>query len=145
MDFEFLFEDYMNKIKHIDIYLRHSYTNDNDFTLFLDEEEFTLYNDVDSNDLLKNTRNTVINVISNNKKRVNKISLFFIFIVCYVINIKFHSDCYISKPYSFILDMLSRFDNISFIKNKKKALSSIIKIERDLIPFYKFNYDEDSS
>lgn len=144
MELEFLIEEYMNKIKHIDVYLRHSYTEENDFTLFLDEEEFTLYNDVDSDELLKNTRNTVINVISNNKKRINKTSLFFIFIVCYVINIKFHSDSYISKPYSFILEMLNRFDDISFIKNKKKALSCMIKIERELIPFYKFTYDEES-
>lgn len=136
MQFETLFESYMDKIKHIDIYLRHTYSDDNDFTLFCDEDDFSLYNDIDQEELLNKTRNMIMNVCSSLKKRLNKPNLFFIFVVCYVINIKFYSDCYIPKPYSFILEMLKKFDDISFIENNKKALKSMIKIERHLIPYY---------
>lgn len=133
MDFEYIFESYIDKIKNIDIYLRNVYDNKNSLRLFPDKDNFLLYNDVDQEYIINNTRNMIIKVISHlNIKKCRK-KIFYIFIACYVINIKYYSDCYFNRPYSFILEMLSHFDDISFLD--KHALKNMIKMEKEIIPF----------
>lgn len=133
-DFEYTFELFFEKIKHVDVYLRHAYYDiENDFTPFFNDEEFELYNSIDEEKLLNRVRDMVMILFNTNKNcKMNKEKLFYTFISCYIIIVKYWADCYLVKPYSFVLDMLEEFDDISFVKNKKKALTTIIKLEKDI-------------
>jgi len=133
-NFEYIFEVYFEKIKHIDVYLRHAYYDfENDFTPFIDNDEFELYNALDEEKLFLKVREMVMNLsCCKSYKKIKKTWLFYTFITCYILTVKFWTDCYLIKPYSFILNMLEEFDDISFIKDKKKALTSIIKLEKDI-------------
>jgi hypothetical protein len=131
-NFEYIFELYFEKIKHIDVYLRYAYYDfENDFTPFIDCDDFELYNSIEEEKLLKKVREMVM-MLSSYKCYKNKTWLFYTFIACYILIVKFWTDCYLVKPYTFVLNMLEEFDDISFVKNKKKALKSIIKLEKDI-------------
>jgi len=131
-NFEYIFELYFEKIKHIDVYLRYAYYDfENDFTPFIDDDDFELYNSIDEEKLLNKVREMVM-MLSSYKSYKKKTWLFYTFIACYILIVKFWADCYLIKPYTFVLHMLEEFDDISFVKNKKKALTSIIKLEKDI-------------
>jgi hypothetical protein len=135
-DFEYTFELFFEKIKHVDVYLRHAYYDtENDFTPFFNDEEFELYNSIDEEKLLNRVREmvmTLFNMNANKNSKMKNDTLLYTFISCYIIIVKYWADCCLVKPYSFVLDMLEEFDDISFVKNKKKALSTIIKLEKEI-------------
>lgn len=119
-------EEDMEKIKNcidiltnIDVYLKNRETYDENF--FFDENDHQLYKDADN--VIDNTKVLVSNVLSKIKYK-NIEELINIIVVCYILSIKFHTDCVIYKPYTFVCNILE-FD--------EKNVKNMVKVEKRVL------------
>jgi len=110
-------------IKKIDLFYKDT---DNIYkTFFIDNDDIEIYRD---NDVLKYTKILMKRILS--EKKINNLDkMLHYMIVCYILSIKFYTDCFISKPYSNIIDLLN-------IKNIE--LEYLISIEKYILE--KFDY-----
>lgn len=96
-------------------------------TLFIDDHDIKIYRDND-NDILEYTKSLMKRILS--QKKINNLDkMLHYMIVCYILSIKFYTDCFISKPYSNIIDLLN-IENIE--------LDYLISIEKYILT--KFDY-----
>jgi len=81
----------------------------------------------------------LIKRILSEKKINNLDKMLHYMIVCYILSIKFYTDCFISKPYSNIIDLLN-IENIELeylISIEKYILE---KFDYKIIIFYNFTF-----
>ena len=96
-------------------------------TLFIDNDDIIIYRDND-NDILEYTKMLMKRILS--EKKINNLDkMLHYMIVCYIISIKFYTDCFISRPYSNIIDLLD---------NENIELEYLISIEKYILK--KFDY-----
>ena len=112
-------------IKTIDSFYRD--TDEVYKTLFIDNDDIIIYRDND-NDILEYTKMLMKRILS--EKKINNLDkMLHYMIVCYIISIKFYTDCFISRPYSNIIDLLD---------NENIELEYLISIEKYILK--KFDY-----
>lgn len=109
------------------IHLFYKDTDDIYKTFFIDNYDIEIYRD-NNNDVLKYTKILMKRILS--EKKINNLDkMLHYMIVCYILSIKFYTDCFISKPYSNIIDLLN-IENIE--------LEYLISIEKYILE--KFDY-----
>jgi hypothetical protein len=105
----------MSMIEHIDSFIRNTEAHDlGDFHPFIDEHDINIYKDIDKNTIISYTYGIFFKTNVNSKK----INIFYTFLISYMLSVKLLTDCVLYKPYSFCLNMLREFDDLSKISNK---------------------------
>lgn len=92
-------------------------------TMFIDESDLDLYREYDN--IEEYTEKLFKKVAS---ERIAKKKLINHLIVCYVLSIKFYTDCWISaKPYTFIIDILGNTYDWLKAKNLSRLEKKILQ------------------
>jgi hypothetical protein len=124
-------------IENIDTYIRNIDVENidmyDDFYPFVDKDDILLYKDIDKETIMSYTFGILFeSKISSNKKE----NIFYAYIASYILAIKLLSDCSLFRAYSFSLDMLREFDDLSKISKKllndyndDKIIEKIKKVE----------------
>jgi hypothetical protein len=112
-----------NILKNIDEFLKNNENYEN--KPFCDSNDIILYRDTEN--IVENTKNIITSFVlskyDNNLSKSPK-ELIKIFICCYIVCIKFYSDCTLYKPYSYFCNLL----NFS-----KKDMKDLIKYEKEIL------------
>jgi hypothetical protein len=131
-----IFDEYISIIKTVDYYLRSIDPNNigyyQNFYPFIDDQDISLYNDTDKTMVL----NFTVGIILKSKMDIsNRTTSILIFIVSYILTLKYLTDCTLYKPYSFFRDFILEISDIKYkiIHNKKEYLKKMIKIERRIL------------
>ena len=114
----------MNLIKKIDYYYKNC--DDAGPTIFIDENDLELYKE--NSDIIEITKRLFDRILKLNKCINNEKRIVNYLLVCYVLCIKFYTDCFISsKPYSFINNFLEIewFNPVQLARIEQKILKQI--------------------
>ena len=100
-------------------------------TMFIDKKDLELYKE--HLEIKECTERLYKKVVLN---KISKKSVVNYIVVCYVLSIKFYTDCWISeKPYTFIINILGNTYNWL----KAKCLS---RLEKKILQQINYNFDE---
>jgi hypothetical protein len=105
-----------NYIREIDIKNIDEYE---DFFPFINESDISLYKDIEKSVIIQYT----IGIFLNSKLDIeNRDNILYIFIVSYILSVKYITDCAIYKPYSFIIDFIEEFeiDNVRELLTRER-------------------------
>ena len=119
-----------NLIKEVDNYYKTC--DDVTPTLFVDQKDLELYKE--HTEIKECTEKLYKKVLSTLKYISNK-NVINHLIVCYVLSIKFYTDCWISeKPYTFIINILGKTYN--WLKPQKRS-----QLEKKILQKIDYNFD----
>jgi len=122
-------------IETIDSYIREIDTTNidyyDDFYPFIDEDDISLYKDVDKDVIINYTVGIFLKSGMESKKKVD---IFLIMVTSYILSIKYITDCTLYKGYNFIINFLREFnDDVIDINDRdidnKKMVNKMMKLE----------------
>ena len=136
------FNTCIEMLEIIDIYIREiSEENIKDYTdfyPFIDIQDILIYKDIDKDLILGYTKGIFLKI--NENIIANKETIFYKFIVSYILSLKIICDSTLYKPYSFILEMLREFHDLGKIskslkkgKNDKNVIKKLKELEWDIL------------
>lgn len=130
------FHSFIYVIKTIDSYIRSIEEKDiddyEDFYPFIDYNDISLYKDVDKETIINYT---VGIILKSNLDLKNVENIQSIFMVSYILTIKYITDCCVYKPYTFFIDFFikvinngeMKYDRKSFIKKAMRLETRILQ------------------